>query len=206
MSEPKKRNVDVELEMNNESEESIDESSGANTEDEMARAQETGSKSKKTLKRKLRATSPAHFGEILDELLAGQPNGDIPLSLPRRFERQREKEREDIQLRKVQGQAKQDAEELGRITDIIGGWGVENERALRKVAQRGVIQLFNAIQQTQSQLNHSSTKPGDISSVNLKSRATRKEKPNILGRGKKDTVDAGRFLDMIREGGIVSKT
>jgi hypothetical protein len=107
------------------------------TEDEIVQAQELGSKSKKTLKRKLRATSPTQFGATLNELLAGQPNADIPLSLPRRLERQREKEKAESSLRKAQGRARRDAEELGRITDIIGGWGVENERSLRKVAQRG---------------------------------------------------------------------
>jgi hypothetical protein len=137
-SEAKERDESLELEESEGSEISIiAESSEADTEDEIAHVQEAGLKSKKTLKRKLRATSPTHFGETLNELLVGQPNEEIPLTLPRRFERQREREKEDIHLRKAQGQAKKDAEEVGRITDIIGGWGAENERALRKVAQRG---------------------------------------------------------------------
>ena len=32
---------------------------------------------------------------------------------------------------------KKEKEDRGRITDVIGGWGGESERALRKVAQRG---------------------------------------------------------------------
>ena len=32
---------------------------------------------------------------------------------------------------------KKEKEDRGRVTDVIGGWGGESERALRKVAQRG---------------------------------------------------------------------
>ena len=31
----------------------------------------------------------------------------------------------------------EEREEKGRVRDVIGGWGAESERALRKVAQRG---------------------------------------------------------------------
>lgn len=36
----------------------------------------------------------------------------------------------------LQAERKQ-KEDIGRVKDVIGGWGGESERALRKVAQRG---------------------------------------------------------------------
>lgn len=40
-------------------------------------------------------------------------------------------------MQKVMQVERKEKEEKGRIKDVIGGWGAEGERALRKVAQRG---------------------------------------------------------------------
>ena len=40
---------------------------------------------------------------------------------------------------------RKEKEEKGRIKDVIGGWGGESERALRKVAQRGGTSYAPAI-------------------------------------------------------------
>jgi hypothetical protein len=60
-----------------------------------------------------------------------------PLALKPSIQRRINHERNDIKKRKRLEGEKKDHEEIGRVTDVIGGWGGENERALRKVAQRG---------------------------------------------------------------------
>jgi len=112
---------------------------------------------------------------------------------------------------------KKEKEDKGRVTDVIGGWGGESERALRKVAQRGVVKLFNAIQQSQSaaslaveetKASRGSGKPSlNAPSVDkiVKGKGKGKNKDNVIGRGKEMNVDKDDFFDMIRSGGIVSK-
>ena len=39
--------------------------------------------------------------------------------------------------KKTKNKKKKEKEEKSHLFDVIGGWGGENERALRKVAQRG---------------------------------------------------------------------
>lgn len=126
-------------------------------------------KSRKTLKRKRRATSPARFGAALETLLeTAAPDGvAAPLSLKPGVARRHKEEKLERGARKVLDGERKEREEKGRVRDVIGGWGVEGERALRKVAQRGganstrrvhtdtltggaVITLFNAIQQSQT--------------------------------------------------------
>jgi hypothetical protein len=94
-------------------------------------------KSKKTSKRKLRATSPSQFGATLMSLLSGEPQSEVALALEPHVVRQQKQDREKLKERKLRGETQKDAEEKGRITDVIGGWGGEGERELRKVAQRG---------------------------------------------------------------------
>lgn len=89
----------------------------------------------------------------------------------------RKRHNEDKAEAKAQKKAlgeRKEREDRNRVTDVIGGWGGESERALRKVAQRGgtrpfavyvsqelcagkipnlglyvVVKLFNVIQQAQ---------------------------------------------------------
>jgi hypothetical protein len=51
--------------------------------------------------------------------------------------RKRNDEKLEMQAKKVLLVEKKEKEDRGRITDVIGGWVGESERALRKVAQRG---------------------------------------------------------------------
>ena len=108
------------------------------TEDEIADALRR-KKSKKTAKRKLRATEPAQFGSTLEGLLNTSIPGSstTPLALKPSINRRKREEREGLIARRAMESEKKEHEEVGRVTDIIGGWGGENERALRKVAQRG---------------------------------------------------------------------
>jgi hypothetical protein len=96
-------------------------------------------KSKKTLKRKRRATSPSRFGATLELLLdTNAPEGvAAPLSLKTGIARRQQEEKLERGVRKVLEGEKKDREDKGRVKDVIGGWGMEGERALRKVAQRG---------------------------------------------------------------------
>ena len=94
-------------------------------------------KSKKTAKRKLRATSPSQFGQTLEALLNTSAPVEVPLALKPSIGRKRNEQKLGLRARKVVEMEKKEHEEIGRVRDVIGGWGGENERALRKVAQRG---------------------------------------------------------------------
>jgi len=140
------------------------------TEDEIAEAR--FAKSKKTLKRKHRATDPSNFGATLQTLLKTNAPSGVPLSLKPSVARRQHDEKLELKAKTLLKGERKSKEEVGRIRDVIGGWGVETERSLRKVAQRGgeswphhpcvtltdrlhnknykVVKLFNAIQQSQA--------------------------------------------------------
>lgn len=143
------------------------EGNSPDTEDEIADSKIV--KSKKTLKRKRRATEPSRFGATLQFLLDTDAPSAQPLSLKPSVARQRNDEKLELKAKKVLQIEKKEKEDKGRVKDVIGGWGGESERALRKVAQRGgqsnlsdkllayaklnswvVVKLFNAIQQSQA--------------------------------------------------------
>lgn len=109
------------------------EGSSLDTDDEIAQV----TKSKKTLKRKRRATEPSRFGATLQFLLDTDAPSTQPLSLKPSVARQRNDEKLELRAKKVLQIEKKEKEDKGRVTDVIGGWGGESERALRKVAQRG---------------------------------------------------------------------
>jgi hypothetical protein len=94
-------------------------------------------KSHQTSKRKIRATRSSTFGATLQSLLHTDAPSDLPLSLKPSIARQRNDEKLESRARKVLQVEKKEKEDKGRIKDVIGGWGGESERALRKVAQRG---------------------------------------------------------------------
>jgi len=185
------------------------------TEDEIENAKYT--KSKKTLKRKHRATDSTRFGAALQSLLTTDTPSSNPLSLKPSISRKRNDEKLELKGKKVLLVERKEKEEMGRIRDVIGGWGGESERALRKVAQRGVVKLFNVIQQTQAasaaatdglKALHGSGKP-TLPAPRIDSKAKgkkSKQKDNLLGR-KDKAVDLaqGDFLNSIRSGGVVSK-
>ncbi|KAI9512818.1 CTLH/CRA C-terminal to lish motif domain-containing protein [Russula earlei] len=207
------------------------------TEDEIAEARLA--KSKKTLKRKQRhrATDPSNFSATLQTLLKTDAPSGLPLSLKPSASQRHTDEKLELKARKLLKGEKKSREEVGRIKDVIGGWGVESERALRKIAQRGgesgppsssactltketyvysVVKLFNAIQQSQVSAvvaekeikeARGSGKPTLPAPLFDKRSHTRKgkNKDNPLGRGK-ESVDKDNFMDMIRSGGIVSKS
>lgn len=111
-------------------------SSSPDTDTEIALAK-VAKKSKKTAKRKLRATSPSQFGQTLETLLNTSVPGGAPLALKPSIGRKRNEQKLDVRAQKAVEREKKEHEEIGRVRDVIGGWGGENERALRKVAQRG---------------------------------------------------------------------
>ncbi|KAI0274769.1 Rrp15p-domain-containing protein [Gloeopeniophorella convolvens] len=185
------------------------------TEDEIADAKRT--KSKKTAKRKHRATDASNFGATLQSLLTTDAPSGLPLSLKPSVARKRNDEKLELKAKKLLQVEKKDKEDVGRIKDVIGGWGGESERALRKIAQRGVVKLFNAIQQSQASAAaaekdlkdaRGSGKPTlPAPSFDKKSKSKKgKSKDNPLGRGKESHLDKDNFMDMIRSGGIVSKS
>ncbi|ELU44522.1 Rrp15p domain-containing protein [Rhizoctonia solani AG-1 IA] len=160
----------------NQSDEDEDEdvsgNSSTDTETEISRARNT--KSKKTLSECIhRATSPTAFGGTLEALLATSVPSNIqpgaPLALKPSIARKKNDEKLELKAKRILESEKKEREEKGRVQDVIGGWDNQNERSLRKVAQRGgiyyswfrslslahllsrpVVHLFNAIQQAQS--------------------------------------------------------
>ncbi|KAJ7225595.1 Rrp15p-domain-containing protein [Mycena pura] len=174
-------------------------------------------KSRQTKKRKIRASGTAAFGATLQSLLNTDAPSALPLSLKPSVGRKRNDEKLELKAKKVLQVERKEKEDKGRITDVIGGWGGESERALRKVAQRGVVKLFNVIQHSQTSTSAAAeeskaargsgkpTLPAPVMS-DAKSKRKGKQKDNILGRAKETAVDKDNFFDMIRSGGIVSKT
>ncbi|KAJ7357281.1 Rrp15p-domain-containing protein [Mycena albidolilacea] len=172
-------------------------------------------KSKQTMKRKIRAAAPSAFGATLQSLLNTDAPSTLPLSLKPSVTRKRNDEKLEMRAKKVLQVERKEKEDKGRITDVIGGWGGEGERALRKVAQRGVVKLFNVIQQSQASASaaaedtkaaRGSGKPTLPAPVIADAKTKKgKKKDNVLGRAKEAAVEKDEFFDMIRSGGIVSK-
>ncbi|KAG0708780.1 hypothetical protein DFH29DRAFT_978975 [Suillus ampliporus] len=218
------------------SEDSDVDASGAdheqNTEAEIADTRIT--KSKKTLKRKRRATEPSQFGATLQSLLDTVAPSELPLSLKPSIARQKNGAKLESKAHKALQIEKKEKEDKGRIRDVIGGWGGESERSLRKVAQRGgtymqlalsyhalknsqVVKLFNTIQQSQAAAGVAAeqskglrgtgkpTLPAPLLDKKPKGKQKAKDKDNIIGRGNPATIGKVDFFDMIRSGGIVSK-
>ena len=94
-------------------------------------------KSKKTAKRKIRATGTTAFGATLQSLLSTEAPSSLPLSLKPSIARKRNDEKLEQKAKRVLHVERKEMEDKNRIRDVIGGWGGEGERALRKVAQRG---------------------------------------------------------------------
>jgi len=94
-------------------------------------------KSHRTLKRKIRATTTSKFGATLEHLLSTDAPSSLPLSLKPSITRKRNDEKLELRAKKILERERKEKEDKARIRDVIGGWGGESERALRKVAQRG---------------------------------------------------------------------
>ncbi|OSC99469.1 hypothetical protein PYCCODRAFT_1395055 [Trametes coccinea BRFM310] len=190
---------------------SAGEPSEPDTEDEIAEAKLA--KSKKTLKRKRRATDAVNFGATLQSLLTTDAP-EAPLSLKPSVAKKRRDEKLEAKGKQVLQVERKEKEEKGHITDVIGGWGGEGERALRKVAQRGVVKLFNAIQQSQAA---SAAAAEELKSQRGTGKPTlpaptfndkkKKGKHKDIAAAKAPETNLGQdaFLDIIRSGGIVSK-
>ncbi|KAJ7786225.1 CTLH/CRA C-terminal to lish motif domain-containing protein [Mycena metata] len=172
-------------------------------------------KSRQTKKRKIRASGTTTFGATLQSLLSTEAPSALPLSLKPSLGRKRNDEKLELRAKKVLQVERKEKEDKGRIVDVIGGWGGESERALRKVAQRGVVKLFNVIQQSQASASvaaeetkaaRGSGKPTLPAPViaDAKSKKGAKKKDNVLGRAKEAAVEKDDFFDMIRSGGIAT--
>ena len=105
------------------------------TDDEIAALKTT--KSKQTAKRKRRAVSPSRFATQLQTLLGTQVPTEEPLALKPDIAARRAEGRKKLRDRRDADVKRKEKEDKNRLTDVIGGWGGESERALRKIAQRG---------------------------------------------------------------------
>ncbi|KAJ7092641.1 Rrp15p-domain-containing protein [Mycena epipterygia] len=149
-------------------------------------------KSRQTMKRKIRASGTSTFGATLQSLLNTDAPSTLPLSLKPSVGRKRNDEKLELRAKKVLQVERKEKEDKGRVVDVIGGWGGESERALRKVAQRGVVKLFNVIQQSQASATvaaeetkaaRGSGKPTLPAPV-IEGKGKGKKKDNMLGRAK----------------------
>ncbi|GBE77774.1 hypothetical protein SCP_0106560 [Sparassis crispa] len=189
--------------------------SSPDAEDEISEVKRA--KSKKTLKRKRRATDATHFGATLQSLLNTKAPSALPLSLKPSVARKRNDEKLEVKGKRILQVEKKEKEDKGRVKDVIGGWGGESERALRKVAQRGVVKLFNVIQQSQAanataaeelKTHRGSGKP-TLPAPKIESKAkgekTRKHDSSHKSESKGQALAGEDFFDIIRSGGVVSK-
>jgi len=92
--------------------------------------------------RKRRAVSPTPFARALNILLDTSAPTTQPLSLKPAVARQKNEEKLEMRAKKLLIGERKEKEDKGRVKDVIGGWGGESERALRKVAQRGGMYLY----------------------------------------------------------------
>lgn len=262
------------------------------TEDEIEAAKGAGSKSKKTAKRKRRATSPTSFGSALEGLLGIAPSTsadalemldeaaendndeeaaadesetrppvskkkkkpiqEVPaiLSLAPHLRRSAQSTSLSARAARIALEQKRRREERSHVKDVIGGWGPPGvlpplededgniiktypaisaeddaekllefaaqggsqayERKLRKVAQRGVVKLFNAIRAAQT------TTEDDLEQVEKKQAASGKTAAKTsavaaaattskkVGLASKDArladLSKSNFLDLIKKG------
>lgn len=112
--------------------------SALDTEDEIAGGNLRLDAQKKSQKRpRRRAVSPTRFGAALQSLLNTDAPSEQPLSLKPSIARKRQDEKLEGKARKVLEEETKVKKEKNHVSDLIGGWGGESERALRKVAQRG---------------------------------------------------------------------
>ncbi|KAI0830584.1 Rrp15p-domain-containing protein [Trametes gibbosa] len=181
------------------------------TDDEIEDAKH--SKSKKTSKRKRRATDAVNFGATLQSLLTTNAP-EAPLSLKPSVARKRKEDKLEAKGKQVLQVERKEKEDKGRITDVIGGWGGEGERALRKVAQRGVVKLFNVIQQSQAASaaaaealkTHRGTGRPTLPAPTFQDKKKKgKHKDAGVVRTAQTNFGQDDFLDIIRSGGVVSK-
>lgn len=119
------------------------------TEDEIGLPQQN-TKSKKTQKRKRRATSPSAFGSTLLSLLETDAPSSNPLSLRPSVAKKVANDVLEVKAKKLLDGERKEKEERNHVTDVIGGWGGESERALRKIAQRGGMSLTHTLHCTSS--------------------------------------------------------
>ncbi|KAG8858753.1 hypothetical protein FRB96_004890 [Tulasnella sp. 330] len=171
----------------------------------------THGKSKKTVKRKRRAVSPTPFGQALTTLLGTSTKTTQPLALLPEIAKRKNEDKLEMRAHRLLQVERKERDDRGRVKDVIGGWGGESERALRKVAQRGVVKLFNLIQQAQTstaQAEEDLKKQRGTGKPSLpapKAEDFFKEGNTKTRKHKEVDLAKDDFLNMIRSGGVVAK-
>ncbi|WFD01113.1 hypothetical protein MYAM1_003874 [Malassezia yamatoensis] len=183
--------------------------------------------SKKTSKRKRRAVSPTHFGEMLQGLLGEEAEPSTKaskkptpiLSLAPSIRRSANSKALRAKAARMALEKRHERQERAHVRDVIGDWappgvlpgqpidsesasmqeymdqggGKGYERRLRKVAQRGVVKLFNAIRAAQE------TSVDDVD----KARALKQKshQTNPLGSSERAVNELSKtnFLDLLRK-------
>ncbi|KAH8917188.1 hypothetical protein BT69DRAFT_1191486, partial [Atractiella rhizophila] len=107
-----------------------------------------------TEKPKARALSPTSFGASLTHLLSlPAPPSHVPHTAPShllpRAKGSPKPSKLEKEARSLVRQEKRELAERGWVSDVIGGWAGEREKRLRRLAQKGVVRLFNAVRAAQ---------------------------------------------------------
>ncbi|EGG10463.1 uncharacterized protein MELLADRAFT_60183 [Melampsora larici-populina 98AG31] len=190
--------------------------------------------SQTTKKRKRRATSPTTFGTILSQAIESSKTSNAhgpATSLTQSSRAALKQAKKDSLLesnRKRTASKRHELQERGHIKDVIGGWtprpalpfsewlvgrkgieiemvgGVGHEKVLRRLAQTGVVKLFNAIRAAQNVVEDEAGQP--FAPVSLS--GAQKRKLNKLAGSKpleKSVEHEKEEKDQTNEG-LVSKT
>ncbi|KAF8344222.1 uncharacterized protein EI90DRAFT_3114978 [Cantharellus anzutake] len=201
------------------------------TEDEITKTKASRLKSKQTLKRKRRALQASHFGQTLTDLLgtetpvpkrkrtdagpALQTDTTAILSLQKPSSSHavaQKLSKEETKTARALKLERKEAQDIRRITDknLMEQWGQENERALRKIATRGVVKLFNIIQQAQRDdtgngINIPAPQPHNHNSKFTQKKRAGKDRDEA-GISNEARINKEDFLQSIRTGVVVSKS
>lgn len=170
--------------------------------------------------RRRRAVSPTAFGEAMEELLGGKPSaGPAILSQAPRVRKSANASTLRAKAARIALQERRERQESAHVRDVIGEWGPPGvlpgttpdpdvmqafleqggakgyERRLRKVAQRGVVKLFNAIRAAQSTPSDDIDKARELSGARHGAK-----KANPIGSRETAINELSRsnFLDLLR--------
>lgn len=185
---------------------STNEDSSEDSGDENAGQDAIARRLKKTSKRNDPEAFSTSISKILSTKLSQSARKDPVLSRSREAaEMSKELADERLEKRaraKIRAERKEDLER-GRVKDVLGlssglaGETAEEEKRLRKIAQRGVIKLFNAVRAAQvkgEEAAREARKQGTVGVVNREERVNEMSKQGFLdlinGKNKKKIEEA----------------
>ncbi|XP_019627510.1 PREDICTED: RRP15-like protein [Branchiostoma belcheri] len=127
----------------------------------------------------------AGWADAMAKILGKQvaSNKQTPILVKNKeFEKRKEKEREEKKEQTKKAGVKRQWEEMGRVKPDVAE--KERERALQRIATRGVVQLFNAVKKEQKTIQEKLQEAGPTESKKAKAMSS---------------ISKGSFLDKLKE-------